>query len=115
MKSENIVRKLKKEGYNVIYKKWGYWDGIPYVQLEGFDFAIVELVEGRGCLGINLNFIYNEVLNAISIAQWINKKLDETKDDFYNIYKIYSMEDYYKYKKDSYPYNELYHILQRLK
>lgn len=114
MKSENIIKRLEKEGYEITYKRWSYWDNVPHVELDGFSFAIAEHTQQGNSLGLNLNFIYNEVLNAISTAQRINKKLDESKNYHYNIYKILSMEDYYRYKKDLYPYNELWHILKRI-
>ena len=119
MKSSNIVKKLQKEGYTIIYQKWGYWNNIPHVQLEGFDFAIAETT-GKESIGLNLDFIYNEVLHAIVIAKDINpildKKINQDKVNnyWYNRYKILSMEDYYLSRKDKYPYNESWDIMQKL-
>lgn len=119
MKSDNIVKKLEKEGYKVEYKKWGYWDNIPHVQLEGFKFAIAE-TKGKESIRLNLDFIFNEVLHAISIAEDVNpildKKINQDKINnyWYSQYKILSMEDYYLYRKDKPPYNESWDVLQRL-
>ena len=119
MKSGNIVKKLEKEGYNIIYKKWSYWDGIPHVQLDGFDFAIAE-TKGKESIGLNLNFIFNEVLHAISIAEDVNpildKKINQDKINnyWYNRYKILSMEDYYLSRKNRYPYDENWEVMQKL-
>lgn len=119
MKSENIIKKLEKEGYKIEYKKWGYWDNIPYVQLDGFDFAIAETT-GKKSIGLNLNFIFNEVLHAITISKDINpildKKINQDKVNnyWYSRYKILSMEDYYLSRRDKYPYNESWDVLQRL-
>ena len=72
MKVDNIVKKLEREGYEIIYKKWGYWDGIPFVKLDGFDFAIVEGITINNSYTINMEFVYNHVLDAISIAEEYN-------------------------------------------
>ena len=119
MKSENIIKKLEKQGYKIIYKKWGYWDNIPHIQLDGFNFAIAETT-GKESIGLNLNFIFNEVLHAINIAKDINpildKKINQDKMNnyWYSRYKILSMEDYYSYRKDKFPYNESWDIMQKL-
>ena len=116
MKSKNIIKKLEKQGFKISYKKWAYWDNIPHIEMEKFSFAIAEMRGGIGgnSLSLNLDFVFNEVLNAISTSQWINKKLDESKNYYYNMYKILSMQDYYNYKKNLYPYRELWHILQKI-
>ncbi len=120
MKSYNIVKKLQKEGYKITYKKWGYWDGVPHVQLDGFEFAIAEYTYQNGWMGCNLDFIFNEVLHAISIAEDVNpildKKINQNKINnyWYNRYKILSMEDYYLYRREIYPYNESWEVLQKL-
>lgn len=120
MRSANIVKKLEKEGYKIYYKKWGYWDGVPHVQLEGFDFTIAEHVYLKnGWMGCNVNFIYNHVLEALDLAKNNNpitvKKMNNGYWD-YSIYLIDSMEDYYMYKKNKYPFDDDYSkILERLK
>lgn len=120
MKSENIIKKLEEQGYKIIYKKWGYWDNIPHVELDGFDFTIAERTTRENMQGCILDFIYNEVLHAISIAKDVNLILDKKiKQDkinnyWYSRYKILSMEDYYLYRKDKFPYNESWDVLQRL-
>ena len=120
MKSANIVKRLEKEGYKIFYKKWGYWDNIPHVQLDGFDFAIAEKVWSGNMQGCKVDFIYNEVLHAITIARDINpildKKINQDKINnyWYSRYKILSMEDYYLSRRDKYPYNESWDVLQRL-
>jgi len=119
MKSANIVKKLEKEGYNIIYKKWRYWDGVPHVQLEGFDFAIAEM-KGETCLSLNLDFIFNHILEALDIAQRNNpifiKKIKEApnEDWYYKRYLIKDMGDYYRYKKHLYPFDHYYKVLQKL-
>ena len=119
MKSDNIIKKLEKQGYKIIYKKWGYWDNIPHIQLDGFNFAIAETT-GKESIRLNLNFIFNEVLHAINIAKDINpildKKINQDKMNnyWYSRYKILSMEDYYSYRKDKFPYNESWDIMQKL-
>lgn len=121
MKSKNIVNKLEKEGYNIIYKKWAYWDGVPHVELDGFDFAIAEYTQQNGWLGCNLDFIFNQVQEALYIAQRNNsillKKIEESPSEewYYGRYLILNMEDYYQYKKDIYPFDEYYKVLERLK
>ena len=119
MKSENIVKKLKKEGYKVVYKKWRYWT-VPTIKLKNGDIFYIAETTGREFIGLNLDFIFNEVLHAISIAEDINpildKKINQDKMNnyWYSQYKILSMEDYYLYQKEKYPYNESWDVLQRL-
>ena len=120
MKSYNIVKKLEEQGYKIHYKKWGYWENIPHVQLDGFDFAIAERVCSGNMQGCRVDFIFNEVLHAINIAEDINpilnKKINQDKINnyWYSRYKILSMEDYYLYRKDKPPYDESWKVLQRL-
>lgn len=117
MKSANIVKKLEKEGYKIIFKKWAYWDGVPHVQLDGFSFAIAEHVYLKNTQGINKDFIYQHVLNALNLAKLNNplilKKMKEGYWD-YNIYLIDSMEDYYRYKRKKYPFNEYWKVINKL-
>lgn len=121
MKSVNITKKLEKEGYRIIYKKWGYWDNIPHVKLDGFNFAIAGYIEKNGALGCRVDFIYNEVQRALYIAQKNNpillKKIKQVPEQewYYSRYLILSMEDYYLYKRQKYPYNEYWQILERLR
>lgn len=121
MKSENIVKKLEKEGYKIIYKKWGYWDGVPHIQLDGFDFAIAEFTHKSGWMGINLDFIYNQVRHALSLAKVNNpiilKKIEQVpwERGYYGRYLIRDMENYYLYKKEKYPFDNYYQILEKLK
>ena len=120
MKSSNIVKKLQKEGYKIIYKKWGYWDSIPHVQLDEFDFAIAERTSRGNMQGCILDFIYNEVLHALTLAKDTNpillKKIKQVPSEswYYGRYLILSMEDYYLLRKNKYPYNESWEVLQRL-
>ena len=118
MKSYNIVKKLEKEGYKITFKKWYYWDNIPHVELEGFEFAIAECnYLENGWQGIKKDFIYQHVLSALNLAKLNNpiiiKKMNEGRWD-YSIYLIKSMEDYYRYKKEKYPYNEYWDIINKL-
>lgn len=118
MKSANIIKRLENEGYNIIYKKWGYWDGIPHVQLEGFNFAIVECVLIGNAYGVNMNFIYNHVLEALELVKMNNpiilKKMNDGYWD-YSIYLILSMQDYYLYKLKKYPFDDYYKVIEKLK
>jgi len=123
MKSNNIIKKLENQGYKITFKKWGYWNNIPHVQLNGFNFAIAEYVHfSSGSMGINLDFIYNHVLEALDVVKTNNlillKKIEEspTEDWLYSRYIIRSMEDYYSYKKNIYPFDDEYWtILEQLK
>mgnify|MGYP001274314708 FL=1 len=120
MKVDNIVKKLEREGYEIIYKKWGYWDGIPFVKLDGFDFAIVEGITINNSYTINMEFVYNHVLDAISIAEEYNYLiLDLIKNkpvEAYNYepYLILSMQDYYHYKKELFPWDNWSHTWKQL-
>lgn len=120
MKSENIVKKLEKEGYNIVYKKWAYWDGVPHVELDGFDFAIAEM-KGENSLSLNLDFIFNHVQEALNIAQRNNpiflKKIEKSQSQewYYSRYLILSMQDYYSYEKKYFSYDNYYKILEKLK
>lgn len=124
MKSVNIVKKLEKQGYNIIYKKWTYWNNIPYVVLNGFDFAIAEMKDGNS-IYLNLDFIFNHVQEALDIAQRNNpiflKKIKELPQKewerkwCYNRCLILSMDDYYRYTKRLYPYENYYKVLEKLK
>jgi len=120
MKSDNIVKRLEKEGYKVTFKKWGYWDNIPHVVLDGFSFTIAEHVYLKnGWMGCNLNFIYNHVQEALDLAKTYNpiilKKMNDGYWD-YSIYLILSMENYYMYKKNKYPFDDdYYNVLEQLK
>ena len=117
MKSYSIVKRLEKEGYKIVYKKWGYWNNIPHVQLNGFNFAIAEYTEKNGGLGVNLDFIYQHVLNGLSLAKLNNpailKKMNEGYWN-YSIYLVDSMEDYYMYKKGKFPYSEYWEVINKL-
>lgn len=122
MKSDNIVKKLEKEGYKIFYKKWGYWDSIPHVQLNGFDFAIAEYIHQNNWLGCNLDFIFNQVQEALDIAQRNNplfiKKIEQVPFEqwYYSRFLILSMEDYFLYKKNLHPFDdEYYAALEKLK
>lgn len=122
MKSQNIVKKLEKEGYKIVYKKWGYWDGVPHVQLEGFDFAIAECTCQNGWSTLNLNFIFNEVQQALQLAKNGNsiilKKIKEApfEEFYYARFLLLNMGDYYKYKKGIYPFDIDYlRIKEKLK
>lgn len=121
MKSENIIKKLEKEEYKIVYKTWGYWDGIPHVESDGFDFAIAEYTSQNNWLSCNLDFIYNHVRHALDIAQCNNpillKKIKEslTEDYYYSRFLILSMKDYYRYMKNEYFYDEYYTVLKKLK
>ena len=120
MKSYNIVKKLEKEGYKISYKKWAYWDGVPHVELDGFEFVIADRVWRDHWQSCRVDFIYNEILQALYIAQKNNpvflKKIEQVPADgwYYGRYLIRSMEDYYQYKKNIYPYNESWEVMQRL-
>ena len=121
MKSYNIVKKLEKEGYKVVYKKWGYWDGVPHVRLDGFDFAIAECTLVAGAYGVNMDFIYNHVLDATTVAENVNYyilRLIEAKPEKgyeYEPYLVLSMQDYYKYLKRQYPWDYWSHVEIKLK
>ena len=119
MKSVNIVKRLEKEGYKIVYKKWEYWDNIPHVQLKGFDFIIAEYIYlENGCMGINKDFIYQHVQEALQLAQMNNPIILKTKNNNYWDYSIYlidSMGDYYRYKKNKYPFNNYWEVINKLK
>lgn len=122
MKSYNIVKKLEKEGYNIIYKKWEYWDNIPHVELDGFNFSIAEKKYNGNWQSCKVDFIYNEVRQALHIAEKNNpilfKKIEEVPSEtwYYSRYLILNMEDYYQYKKGVYPFDNDYHkVLKQLK
>jgi len=121
MKSANIVKRLEKERYKIFYKKWGYWDNIPHVQLEGFDFAIVERVWSDGWQGCRMDFIYNHVQEALYLAQKNNpillKKIEQVplEKGYYARLLILSMQDYYSYQKKRYPFDEYYKVIEKLK
>ena len=120
MKSSNIIKRLEKEGYSITFKKWHYWDGVPVVQLDGFEFTIAE-IKGENSIYLNLDFIFSHVQEAIYVAKKNNpiilKKIEESPAQswYYSRYLILSMEDYYMYKKQYYPYNEYYKVLEKLK
>lgn len=121
MKSNNIVKRLEKEGYNIIYKKWGYWDNIPHVEFEGFYFAIVEKTYRDNWQSCRTNFIYNHVREALYIAQKNNplfiRKIEQVPLEqwYYSRYLILNMGDYYQYKKGIHPFDNYYKELERLK
>ena len=121
MKSVNIVKRLQKEGYKVVYKKWSYWDNVPHVELNGFGFTIAEHIQNSGWLGINLDFIFSHVQEALYVAKKNNpiflRKIKESpaQEWFYGRWLILNMNDYYMLKKGYYPFDEYYNILQKLK
>ena len=121
MKNYNIVNKLQKEGYNIIYKKWGYWDNIPHVQLDGFEFTIAEIKYNGSWQSCRVDFIYNHVQEALHIAKNNNpillKKIQEVpcQEWFYRQYLILNMGDYYQYKNKKYHFNDYYKVLEKLK
>ena len=120
MKNDNIVKRLQKEGYKITFKKWEYWDSIPHVQLDGFEFAIAEKKHKGNWQSCQVDFIYNEVLHALTLAKDSNpillKKIKQVPSEswYYGRYLILSMEDYYLLRKNKYPYNESWEVLQRL-
>ena len=77
MKSYNIVKRLEKEGYNIIHKKWAYWDHVPHVQLEGFEFIIAKIVWNNNWQSCRVDFIFNEVQQALYIAQKITRSFSK--------------------------------------
>ena len=119
MKIDNIIKKLEKKGYTVEWKKWQYWI-VPSIKLKNGDIFYIAEMKGRNSISLNLDFIFNEVLHAISIAEDVNPILDQKINQdkinnyWYNRYKILSMEDYYLYRKNKFPYNESWEVLQRL-
>ena len=121
MKSDNIVKRLKKEGFKIVYKKWAYWDGVPHVEFEGFDFAIAKIVSRDNWQSCRIDFVYNEVRQALYIAQRNNpvflKKIEQMpgEDWYYNRYLIRNMDHYEAYKKNEYPFDHYYKVLQKLK
>ena len=117
MKSDNIVKRLEKEGYKIFYKKWGYWDNIPHVQLEGFDFTIAKIVFKNNWQSCRIDFIFNEVRQALHIAEKNNPIiLEKTEEELdYGRYLILNMGDYEAYKKRIYPFNDYYKVLEQLK
>ena len=122
MKNYKIVKRLEEQGYKIFYKKWGYWDGIPHVQLQGFDFAIAEIKHRRNWQSCRVDFVFHEVQQALYVAQKNNpiilKKIREMPGDdwFYSRYLIQNMGDYYYYKKGLYPFNRDYsRVLEKLK
>ena len=121
LKSVNIVKKLQKEGYNIIYKKWGYCPNIPHVQLEGFDFSIAEKTYQGNWQSCKTDFIYTHVLEALDLAKTYNpiflRKIEQVPLEqwYYSQYLILNMEDYYKYKKGIHPFDNYYKELERLK
>lgn len=121
MRSANIVKKLEKEGYNIVYKKWGYWDNIPHVELDGFSFTIAEKTYRDNWQSCIVDFIYTHVLDALDLAKTYNpiiiKKIEQVPLEqwYYSQYLILNMGDYYRYKKDLYPFNDYYKVLERLK
>mgnify|MGYP000856085455 CR=1 FL=1 len=118
MKSVNIVKRLEKEGYKIVYKKWEYWDNIPHVELEGFEFAIAEYIYlENGWQGINKEFIYQHVQDALNLAQMNNPIILKAMNNGYwdySIYLINNMKDYYMYKKGKFPYNEYWEVINKL-
>lgn len=119
MKSVNIIKKLEKEGYKIAFKKWSYWDNVPRVELDGFSFTIAEHVYLKnGWQGINKDFIFNHVQDALNLAKLNNpiilKKMNNGYWD-YSIYLINSMEDYYLYKEKKYPFDDYYKVIEKLK
>lgn len=45
MRIENIMKNMRKEGYNCDYGKFGYWDNIPYVEnKEGHKLFLCNMV-----------------------------------------------------------------------
>lgn len=120
MKSENIVKKLQKEGYSITFKKWSYWDGVPQVQLDGFSFAIAEM-KGETQISLNLDFIFNHVQHALHVAEKNNpiflRKIKEEPENCYYMqqYLIRSMDDYYLYKNGACPYENYHNVLEKLK
>jgi hypothetical protein len=121
MKSDNIVKKLQKEGYSITFKKWGYWDGVPHVELDGFDFTIAKIISKDNRQSCRVDFIYNEVRQALYIAEQNNpvflKKIEKAPsgDWYYSRYLIRNMGDYEDYEKKRYPFNEYYQVLEKLK
>ena len=121
MKSNNIVKRLEKEGYSITFKKWAYWDGVPHVQLQGFDFAIAKIVSRNNWQSCRVDFVYNEVRQALYIAQKNNpvflKKIEEApcEEWLYGRYLILNMDHYEAYKKNLYPFDHYYKILEKLK
>lgn len=121
MKSTNIVKKLEKEGYKIVYKKWAYWDDVPHVEFEEFEFVIGEIRHRGNWQSCRIDFIFNEVMQALYIAQKNNpiflKKIKEMPGEEWNYgrYLIRNMGDYEAYKKDRDYFKEYYKVLEKLK
>lgn len=121
MKSVNIIKRLEKEGYEIIYKKWQNWNTIPYIRLDGFDFTIAKKVHDENLGSCKLDFVYHEVQEALDIARKNNplfiKKIEQSPSENwrYGRYLILNMGDYYAYKKGKYPFHFYFPVLDKLK
>lgn len=86
MKSQNIVKKLKREGYDIGYHKFEYWENIPCVNLEHGQLSISSVVSFYGFKILNAEFKYGDILEAIRVARA-------------NPGAIKDMGDYFQYKE----------------
>lgn len=102
MKINNIVKKLTREGYEIRYMKYIYWD-VPHVKLKnGAWLAIADIEYRHGSACLNTEFRYNDVEYAILELGVLDiKKLNEWG------YCDFSMGDYlYAVRNNYYPWGE---------
>ena len=87
MKKDNVIKKLTKEGYEIVYKRIAYWDNVPCVKIikdKGVSFLALE------------SYIVNNKYNNFTIDYLINTTYKEIKDKI-NYIKNSNLgyEDYY--------------------
>lgn len=66
MKQKHLIENLEKEGYEVDYGKYEYWDNIPYVEHEdGSVTWIAQTYNKLQSTGVKTDLPYEKVKEAI--------------------------------------------------
>lgn len=101
MNKTNLITYLEKQGYTVTLVKWGYWTGVPSIELEHCSVIFAEAVTGRGGdMGINVDFTKSQVNQIIEISKSLGKIKHPQDPDPNATYKPnISFNDLYEYNQ----------------
>lgn len=84
--NDSFISRLEKNGFEIEYGKYSYWDNQEYVQIGKRKVWLVEDYNYNNSCGIRYRYrndFVKEVLNAIKEEKEILKKEKELEEDFF--------------------------------
>ena len=82
VKSENTVKKLEKEGYEVKFGMYSHWQYIPYVEFENCKLYIAKSNLTNYKQNIVLNFKFDDVVDMIEkFKSYVKLLLENEKEE----------------------------------